>query len=187
MIKIDLNRYFFNRTAAVVLSIFLVSGCGFKPRGSGYGAIAGQTILLLSEDPYGMLERRIKEKLSNFDIDTDGEAKLLTHSSSILTEKNAIRIKSIKSRKEIISVDINGRPAEYESIITVNTSFQYANNQQQESQFSVQRDYRYDSTNNLAHDRELEILTSEMYNNLAQRIVDKYLRELSEQSLVNET
>ena len=187
MIYREINKNLVARCAVVLLVGLLFSGCGFKPRGSGYGHHAGQTVLLLSKDPYGLLERRIRERLIRFDIITEGGVQQSNNDNTKPIENNSIRINSIKLQKEVISVDINGRPAEYENQITVDTSFHYSAKQNQINQFSVQRDYRYDSTNNLAHDRELEILTLEMYDNLAIRIVDSYLRELSAQSTANET
>ncbi|MCP3675935.1 MAG: hypothetical protein GY829_15910 [Gammaproteobacteria bacterium] len=173
-------------TAGVIfftsLLLLLLSSCGFKLRGSGFESLEGQSVFLLSENPYGDLERNIRKKLSLYSVSTAAP--------SVVNEgeRNGIRIINIKTKKTVISVDINGRPAEYETIITVDANFYFQgrhsqnkhlqDKQEQQNHFSVQRDYRYKSTNNLAHDKELEILTSEMTNELSQRMVEQFLRQL---------
>ena len=156
-------------------SLLLLSGCGFKPRGSGFESLEGQSIFLLSENPYGELERNIRKNLSLYSMSVENESV-----SDKEIERNGIRIINIKVNKVAISVDVNGRPAEYETIITVDANFYFKDKQEQQNQFSVRRDYQYKSNNNLAHDKELEILTSEMTSELSQRIVEQFLRQLTD-------
>jgi len=153
-----------------MVSLLLLSSCGFKPRGSGFENLAGQTVVLLSNNNFGPLERRIRQQLTVFSITVD--------TSKPLQDNNGFKINHIKSQRSTLSVDATGRPAEYESIISVDVSFNYKNNQQSQQLFKVQRDYRYDKNNTLAHDRELEILTTEMYDDLAHRIVTMFLGQL---------
>jgi len=63
-------------------------------------------------------------------------------------------------------------------VITVNSIFIFKEIKKLQ-QYSVRRDYRYDSNSSLAHDRELEMLTAEMTEELAQRITEQFLRQLS--------
>lgn len=153
-----------------MISLLLVAGCGFKPRGSGYETLAGQQVVLQSMNNYGPLERSIREQFSTFSIHTD-----TLHE---LGDNNGIQIKTVKLSKNTVSVDATGRPAEYETIINVEVIFHLKNNQQHRQKFSVRRDYRYDKNNTLAHDRELEILISEMNDDLAHRIVVTFLGQL---------
>jgi outer membrane lipopolysaccharide assembly protein LptE/RlpB len=175
------------------MSSLLLIGCGFKPRGSGYESLEGQQIILFSENPFGELERSIKTTLGaysvNIETSTDlyslAEAEVINQEKDI--QKNAIQITDIKFQKNILSVDINGRPAEYETLITVDVSYIFKSSSQQSKknkqqiqtqQISAQRDYRYDKNNTLADDRELEKLISEMYDDLGKRIVAQFSRLL---------
>ena len=55
----------------IMATQLFLAGCGFKPRGSGYDSIDGQQVILVSEDPYGSLERNIKAALSSSGVDYD--------------------------------------------------------------------------------------------------------------------
>jgi len=163
---------------AILVAQLLLSGCGFKLRGAGHETVAGQTVFLLSNAPYGLLSNNIRARLGSFVS--------VKNASFVSADTNGIQIINTKTQKETVSVDVNGRPAEYRSIISVNVSFHFNNKQQLEKQFAAQRDYRYVSNNSLAHDRELEMITAEMYDDLSARIVESFLRQLSEQR-INET
>ncbi len=173
-----MNRKTFKSFTAVVIFftlLLLLSGCGFKLRGSGFESLNGQSVFLLSENPYGELERNIRKNLSLYSVSVENGSV-----SDKESEKNGIRIINIKANKVAISVDVNGRPAGYEIIITVDADFYFHDKQEQQNHFSVRRDYQYKSNNNLAHDKELEILTSEMTTELSQRIVEQFLRQLTD-------
>jgi outer membrane lipopolysaccharide assembly protein LptE/RlpB len=195
-----LNKYqiTFKLVVITLMSSLLLLGCGFKPRGSGYESLKGQQIILFSENPFGELERSVKTTLGFYSVKVETSPTLF---SQPLTEvinkdtdiqendiqKDAIQITGIKFQKNILSVDINGRPAEYETLITVDVSYIFMSSAQQSiqtqqpiqtQQFSAQRDYRYDQNNTLADDRELEKLISEMYDDLGKRIVAQFSRLL---------
>ena len=188
-----MNKYqiTFKLVVIALMSSLLLFGCGFKPRGSGYESLEGQQIILFSENPFGALERSIKTTLGAYSVNVETSTALhflpVTEISSQGTyqekgiQKNAIQITDIKFQKNILSVDINGRPAEYETLITVDVSYIFKSSVQesiQHQQFSAQRDYRYDKNNTLADDRELEKLISEMNDDLGKRIVAQFSRLL---------
>ena len=164
-------------TALFLLSLVLVSGCGFKPRGSGYEAVSGQKIFLSSEDPYNLFERKLREKLKAYSMEVvDSSAE--EHTKYI---NSGIRVLSVNSSKRTLSVDSDGRPTEFETKITVDLNFYFQNKQKLESiQFYSERDYRYDKNSSLAHDKELETLESEMYEELGHRIATQFLRKLAD-------
>lgn len=159
--------------------MLVVSACGFKPRGSGFERLAGEQVELISENPYGSLERSIMEKFRNFSIaaSTSHLDKSLSH--DIDTQGNAVQIMHVEYSKKTLSVDATGRPAEYDSIINVDVVFHLNSRPKRMKHFSVQRDYRFENTNSLAHDRELELLTSEMLDDLGERIVSQFLSQVS--------
>jgi outer membrane lipopolysaccharide assembly protein LptE/RlpB len=200
-----LNKYqiTFKVVVITLMSSLLLIGCGFKPRGSGYESLEGLQITLFSENPFGELERSIKTTLAAYSVKVETSTALYslpvtevgnqngnqngnqygnqsTYQKKDL-QKNAIQITDIKFQKNILSVDISGRPAEYETLITVDVSYVFEGSTQQKiqtQQFSAQRDYRYDKNNTLADDRELEKLVSEMYDDLGKRIVAQFSRLL---------
>ena len=159
----------------IQFSILLLSGCGFKLRGSGYETVSGQTVFLQSYQPYGSLTKNIREKLDRF-------VNIADVSEASQTDNDGIQITDLTTQKKTISVDANGRPAEYQTIISVAVTYHLKGKRQQE-QFSLQRDYRFNSTNSLAHDRELELITDEMLYELSGRIVGQFIRQLSEQKI----
>lgn len=162
-------------------SLLINSGCGFKPRGSGLEPLPGQQLLLYSNDQYGPLVSVLREKFKALAIEVS-LAKAAPGTS--ITEHHLIQLGNIESEQRISSVDVNGRPAEYETIMHLDVMFYLNSHEQpQVKQFTVRRDYLYDKNNTLAHDRELEILTEEMYQELGQRIVNMVYRRLQSQRL----
>ena len=177
--------HFINNSITLWLLLSLLSGCGFKPRGSDYESLAGQNVVLFSENPYGSIERSIKDTLSSYSVSVENAALLSTESLREYSAGDGIQVTNLQFKKHIISVDVFGRPAEYETTITVDVKFLIKNAQQQQQiqqqQFSVQRDYRYDKNNTLADDLELEKLTAEMYVELARRIISQFSTQSSGQ------
>jgi len=175
------NIHIINLFKFVVLATALqltLSGCGFQLRGSGLETTAGQTIFLIGTNPYGVLERKIKSKLRAASTNIEYQYNENNKSSGSV-DNNSIEILRQQTRRETISVDANGRPAEYETIITIIAKFSYKEDQQEIKTFTVGRDYRYNSENNLAYDRETETIISEMYEDLSNRLVSLYLKQLS--------
>ena len=192
-----INQHLILKTLSAFVLVTLLSSCGFKPRGSGYEFLSEQKIVLFSSNPYGELERIIKTTLAVYSVKVESSSTLndlstdsakstdsTAQDSSPAFTSNAIQINDINFDKKILSVDVNGRPAEYETTIVANVSLLFKDaqldNQVQHQLFSVQRDYRYDNNNSLADDRELEKLVSEMYEQLAHRIVAQFSRQLLE-------
>jgi len=163
------------------LSLMLLTSCGFKPRGSGFERLSGEHVELVSENPYGSLERRIMEKFRNFSIDASTTYLDKSADHDIDKVVNSIQILTVEYSKEILSVDATGRPAEYDSIINVDVVFHLTDREKQFKHFIVQRDYRFENTNSLAHDGELVILTKEMLDDLGERIVSQFLSQVSKQ------
>ncbi len=171
---------------------FFLAGCGFQPRGSGYESIAGQEVTLVSEDPFGPLERKIKSALRASGVGFSGASSEIEATNStngknssgsakdiVALDKNVIRILRQKSTRKVISVDENGRPAEYEKIISLDIDFIFNDGSEQNRQLSTRRDFIFESSNSLAYDREELTILSEMHDELSHRLVSIYLRQLS--------
>ena len=169
----------FARVTWLAILLILLSACGFKPRGSGYESVSGQKIFLSSENPYNQLERQLREKLKAYSMEiVDSAAPFAKQQSKF--SYSGIRILSVDSSKRTLSVDSDGRPTEFETKITIELNFYFQNTQQIENkQFYAERDYRYDKNSSLAHDRELETIVSEMYEELGHRISTQFLRKLA--------
>ena len=186
---------------AILISLLLISGCGFKPRGSGYESVSGQKIFLSSENPYNQFERKLREKLKAYSMELiDSPVEQLTSEPSAQEpssqeqatvsqssikqssiKQSGIKILSVQSSKKTLSVDSDGRATEFETKITVTLNFYFQNKQRVENkQFYAEQDYRYDKNSSLAHDKELETLESEMYEELGHRIATHFLRKLAD-------
>ncbi len=172
---------------------FFLSGCGFQPRGSGYESLSGQEVTLVSENPFGPLERKIKSVLrvsgvgfsgASSEVEDKNSSNGINDSDSaneaVALDKNVIRILGQQLTRKVISVDDNGRPAEYENIIVLDMVFIFHDGSEQSRQLSTRRDFIYDSAYSLAYDREESTILSEMYEELSHRLVSLYLRQLYE-------
>ncbi|MCP4412792.1 MAG: hypothetical protein GY808_09535 [Gammaproteobacteria bacterium] len=171
---------------------FFLSGCGFQPRGNGYESVAGQEVILVSENPFGLLERKIKSALRASGVgfsgassevedinSTNGKNSSGSADDAEALDKNIIRILQKNLIRKVISVDENGRPAEYENIILLDIVFIFHDGSEHNKQLLARRDFLYDSANSVAYDREESTILSEMYEELSHRLVSLYLRQLS--------
>jgi len=153
----------------------ILSSCGFQPRGSGYESIVGQEVTIVSADPHGPLERKVKAALKATGVEFSSSSSEVEGGNSA----NIIQILQQQLTRKVISVDENGRPAEYENIITLDVIYIFHDGTKLNRQLSTRRDYLYDNSNTLAYDREEVTVLSEMREELSHRLVSNYLRELS--------
>lgn len=158
----------------IMTAQFFLAGCGFKPRGSGYESIIGQQVTIVSKDPYGPLERNIKAALNSSGVDYDSSS-----SDVDATNKNVIRLLQQHLTRRVVSVDTNGRPAEYENTVSVDVVFVFDDGSEKKMKLSSRRDFIFDSSNSLAYDKEEATVLSEIREELSHRLVSLYLRHLS--------
>lgn len=149
-----------------LLTISLLSGCGFQLRGDYLLDDELQTLYVSSSDVHGELTRLVKLSLSH------NQVKVLKHASADAPE---LRIVSDRLDRRTLSLFANGQVAEYELIYSVQYQVRFAGEEARKFTFELYRDYQDDPNLALAKSRELTLLLSEMRTAAA----DKILRDLA--------
>ena len=169
MIKIKLTK----KTAVKlqrVLSLFIIlsllSSCGFRLRGDYLLPTELQTLYVSSIDTYGELSRILKRHL---------KLNKVTVVSSFTNEYPELHLLNDNLSRRNLSVFPNGQIAEYELIYSVNYQLRFPNQDPQNFNFELYRDYQDDPNIALAKSRELTLLLSEM----RQQAADKILRAMA--------
>lgn len=155
------------RKFCLILSLLLITSCGFKPAVS-WTKIDGP-VELNSADPYSQVQRALKV-LINLSLaeleeipDNNGTRRILLAEPEILTT--------------VISVDGNGRPAEYRIEIIQDVTFTINDLEDQQS-FRQFRDYVFDVRDILAYQQQVKQLKQVMSEQLARQILYTYAARL---------
>lgn len=147
--------------------LFLLAGCGFKPAVS-WSKIDGP-ITLVSHTPYNDVERElnslIQQSLASFDD--------MPQSDGI----RRIELAQLESTTDVISVDSNGRPAEYRIKLEQGATFTIGEAQYTQ-QFTQQGEYVFDVRDILAYKAQLEQLELTLSKRLAQQIMFAFASRL---------
>ena len=151
-----------------LLATILLMGCGFQLRGTGFDSLAGSKVQLVIEQPWSPLARELRQSFARYEVDVDVV-------SALSESEFGIKIDRVVEQREVISVDADGRPAEYDNRLLAIVLFQPKDKPVVQEQIRVQRDYRFDKNNSLAFDRELRIQTEQMTAQLARRITRQML------------
>lgn len=173
MAKITIRRYPMKLHAKNPLRVFitllclsLITSCGFQLRGQYLLPQELQTLYVSSEDNFGELTRLVKQHLTINDVNV-----LPTPKSNV----PELRILRDQLNRRTLSVLPNGQVAEYELIYTVNYRITLPDQEPQNFNFDLYREYQDDPNAALAKSRELNLLLSEMRG----RAADRILRELA--------
>ena len=157
--------------AAITLSTSL-NGCGFKLRGSHNIPSELKVMHLDSVDRYSELARLLKTQLALNDIN--------------LIEQSGTNIASLKLFKDrldrrTLSLFPNGQVAEHELIYSVSYAITVPDQEPQQFDFEIYRDYQDDPENALAKAKELKLILKEM----RQQAADKIIRQLASLNKIN--
>jgi LPS-assembly lipoprotein len=161
-----------SRLFLIIISVHLLSACGFHLRGDYLLNDELQTLYVSSSDVHGELTRLVKQHL------THNQVKVLKYRNAQSPE---LRIVSDKLDRRTLSVFQNGQVAEYELIYAVHYQLRFAtkdgepSEEPQNFRFELNRDYQDDPNLALAKSRELSLLLSEMRKSAA----DKILRDMA--------
>lgn len=151
-----------SRLGILVLSIMLLSACGFHLRDNYLINSKFHKIYLASSDPYSPLTLALKEKLRSNNVQL------------VNTPSGHVPIFSLGSPKRssrIVSVYSDGSDAESELSYEVSGTVTMPDNQQYPIQVQLHRDFTKDSEQALAKMREQDMITEEMTNMAAEQIV----------------
>ncbi|QBY05496.1 hypothetical protein E2K93_14440 [Thalassotalea sp. HSM 43] len=143
----------FTLTVSALLTVSLISGCGFKLRGDYLLPEQLQTLYVSSPDPHGELTRLVKQHLAVNDVNIVKTA-----------DTNIPHLRIVKDglSRRTLSLFENGQVAEYELTYSVSYEIIVAYDESQQFNFNVTRNYQDDPDRALAKSRELSLLRKEM-------------------------
>ncbi|KGJ97183.1 LPS-assembly lipoprotein LptE [Thalassotalea sp. ND16A] len=136
-----------------VLSVAMLTGCGFKMRGDYLIPEQLHVLYVSSRDPHGELTRLVKENLSLNDV------KIVSRRTTAVPE---LRILTDTLDRRTLSLFENGQVAEYELTYTVRYEVRFEDQDNQSFDFDVSRNYQDNPDRALAKTRELNLLRREM-------------------------
>lgn len=167
------------RLLIVVLSVFLLSACGFQLRGDyGLEQRLGKTNLQLN-DEYSDFSRKLVRSLERAGVEL---VPVEAAESVIIISKSALT-------REVLSIGNDARVREFRLTLEVNFSVVAATEPDEEAEALVrlipqvlkqQRDLRFDANRVLATSREAEFLQEDMSDTL----VRQFMQRLSQLDLL---
>lgn len=153
-----------------ILTIVLtIVGCGFKLRGD-YGLPTGiEQLQLLVAQNNTPLHRILGKQLKSFNIEVwDNTAS----PAQVKEQVDAIvYLTSDQLERRLLSLFSTGQVAEYELVYTIKYQIQFPEQDAQEIEFDVTREYQDDPDAVLAKSRELDLIQNEMRREAASRII----------------
>jgi LPS-assembly lipoprotein len=147
--------------ALIAAVLLMTSGCGFKLQRSYSIPASLEQLHLSSSDKYSELSRLVADRLRVNRISlVDADPKLPT-----------LRLISDTLERSTLSLYPTGNVAEYELIYHVHFSVSFYQQEPQEFDVEVRRDYQDDPRTALAKSREMELLVKEMRVQAADNII----------------
>lgn len=150
------------RYGLVLLSLLLLSACGFAPRGSYLLDEKLQQIYISSSDEFSPLVRELKRRLAQNNVAVFEFAQ-----ENVPT----LYIGAEEINKRTLSLFENGQVAEYELSYRVGGYLQVANQGNFPVQVRLHRDFQDNPLAALAKQRERELLYSELRTMAADQIM----------------
>ena len=142
-----------------------LTGCGFTLRGSHQIPDSLKVLHLDPADKYAELAGLLRTQLKL------NEIRLIKPSADIAT----LQLHQDKLDRRTLSLFPNGQVAEYELIYTVRYGIALPNQDAQQFDFEIYRDYQDDPESALAKSKELKLILREM----RQLAADKIIRQLA--------
>ncbi|MFT6986265.1 MAG: LPS-assembly lipoprotein [Psychromonas sp.] len=161
-----LKKAFYLKICFTLLSLLLISGCGFHLKHNDGLAEKYPQIFLQSGDPNGELARLIKLRLRGSGI------KLATSPASDIA---TLKIESERRSSRTISLYVNAQNAEQELSYNLSYSIQSPGYQAQYFSVNLYRDFLENPAQALAKSREAELLTQELRVIAADHIITTML------------
>jgi LPS-assembly lipoprotein len=148
---------------AAALLCMLAAGCGWQLRGDENHALNIPALTLTSDAPYDKLSRALNQQME------------IQHIAKTGSKLWNLRIMSKDMKKNIVAFSDTNNPATYELELQVRFS---ASNEKGEVVIApnterVVRLYEYNNNRRLAMDRETDLLTDEIYNEMAVNLLHR--------------
>lgn len=157
-----LKKAFYLKVSVTLLSLFLVSGCGFHLKHNDGLADKYPQIFLQTSNPNGELTRLIKLRLRGSAIQL---------AASPAADIATLKVGSERRSSRTISLDVKALNAEQELGYNLSYSIQSPGYQAQSFSVNLYRDFLENSAQALAKSREAELLTQELRVIVADHII----------------
>ncbi|MCB1667769.1 MAG: LPS assembly lipoprotein LptE [Porticoccaceae bacterium] len=156
----------FRSGIALILSVLLVSGCGWHLRGHNDALQNVQSVHISGRNLQSPLIQTLKRDLKSIDVVLSTDAASAQYSIIILDER---------SSRRTATVSASARVAEYQLTEEVDLLILGADGIQQmpRTTLTLERVFEFDEDNVLAKDDEMELLRHEMRANLSRQIIDR--------------
>lgn len=166
---------FFRQTSLLILSILLLSSCGWQLRGHNNALENVQSVHINSRNQQSELVQDLKRSLEAINVATASDLNKAQYSLVLLDER---------SLRRTATVSAGARVAEYLLVEEADVLILAADGSQllPRTTLSVERVYEFDENNVLANDDEAKLLKKEMRSNLTRQIID-LLRVASQKSV----
>ncbi len=148
----------------ILMSLTMLSACGFHLRGHYSLPAHLQTMELQSADPYAAITRQISKRLKQGGI-------TLVPSADERTPRLILGEETLE--RSNLSLYTDGQVAEYRLLYKLNATLILPDEAPQALSLQVQRDYQDDPSEALAKRRELELLLDEMRQQIANQLIIK--------------
>jgi len=156
---------------AVLLVTLIITGCGFKLRGSHFIPKPMQNMVFSSKLKTAKLADAVQKHLQHNGVTFHR----LNEPDVSKSEVAYLQLINDKLDRRTLSLFANGQVAEYELIYSVTYQVTAPNQDPQTFEFEIYRNYQDDPDNVLAKSRELELVVNEM----RQQAADRILRQLA--------
>lgn len=155
-----------NQTIKLFISALLcvaAASCGWQLRGDKDHATNIRALSVASDTPYGKLSRALSQQMD------------IQHIANTGSDLWKLRIMSEELKKNIVAFSDTNNPATYELELQVRFS---ASNEKGETVIApnterVVRVYEYNNNRRLAMDRETDLLTQEIYDEMAVNLLHR--------------
>nr|WP_136252484.1 LPS assembly lipoprotein LptE [Ningiella ruwaisensis] len=166
----------------VCSAILCLSACGFKLRGSQTLPETIDTVIINSPVQYSPLSRALNERLPVYQL--QGLSATAAKDLAFEAEQTVLlTLRPETLERRLLSVFSSGQVAEYELIYSVSYQVVFPGSEPLNNTMSVSREYQDDPQQILAKSRELDLITEEMRDEAADRII----RLLSNQYQIAQT
>jgi LPS-assembly lipoprotein len=147
----------------IMAAALLLQGCGFHLRGTVSGSLDGHAIVISAEQPYSRLTaatgRRLRQMGGTLAATPDDQAMVL-------------ELGTITEDERTVSVDINGRPLEYELTLRVPVRLTDPQGNAAAETATARRILIRDTEQPIAREREKDEVREEMMDELARVIAE---------------
>lgn len=162
-----------NVVLTLLLSVCILSGCGFKLRNDYELAKQFSELQISSAERHSRLQKALTNRLEFLDV------KVNKNRTTFTTQTATIHLQPENLERRLLSLFPSGQVAEYELVYNVNYLYYPAlnssgNNQPPEAiekKFILTREYQDDPDQVLAKSRELDLILEELRAQAADRII----------------